>query len=129
MSTRTYRKEIRALAAHYLRLLGLSHWRLTRLYVGIPKRIKSELAVHYPDATNGFCACVYPTGPSKFVMAVSKDIPARKLPEVIAHEISHILLHCLYEATRDGRHAAAKNQLELACDRIARALTRPGATL
>ncbi len=125
MSTRTYRKEIRALAAHYLRLLGLSHWRLTRLYVGIPKHIKKELAAHYPDAANGFCACVYPTGPSKFVMAISKDIPSRKLKGVIAHEISHILLHRFYEATRDGRAAAAKNQLELACDRIASAVIRP----
>ena len=124
MTSRTYRKKVRILAENYLRLLGLSHWRLTRLYVGIPKHIKKELAAHYPDAANGFYACVYPTGRNKFVMAVSKDVPEHKLDSVVAHEISHILLHHLYEATRDGRHAAAKNQLELACDRIASAVIR-----
>ncbi|MCH8881644.1 MAG: ImmA/IrrE family metallo-endopeptidase [Planctomycetes bacterium] len=124
MTSRAYRRKVRILAENYLRLLGLSHWRLTRLYVGIPKHIKQELAAHYPDAANGFYACVYPTGRNKFVMAVSKDVPSHKLDSVIAHEISHILLHHLYEATRDGRQTAAKNQLELVCDRIASAVIR-----
>ena len=123
MSSRTYRRKVRNLAEKYLRLFGLNHWRLTRLYVGIPKHIKKELAAHYPEAANGFYACVYPTGRNKFVMAVSRNIPTHKLEGVIAHEISHILLHNFYEATRDCRHAAAKDQLEVICDRIASAVT------
>ena len=123
MSTRTYRNKVRGIAERYLKLFGLNHWRLTRLYVGIPGHIKQELAAHYPDASNGFYACVYPTGRNKFVMAVSRDIPLAKLECVIAHEISHILLHNLYEATRDGRRKAAKDQLEIVCDRIANAVT------
>lgn len=124
MSSRTYRRQVRTLAEKYLHLFGLNHWRLTRLYIGIPKHIKKELAAHYPEAENGFYACVYPTGRNKFVMAVSRNIPTHKLEGVIAHEISHILLHHFYEATRDGRHAAAKDQLEVICDRIASAVTR-----
>lgn len=124
MSSRTYGKKVRKLAQKYMSLLGLRHWRLTRLYVGIPKHIKKELAAHYPEAANGFYACVYPTGRNKFVMAVSRNIPTDKLEGVIAHEISHILLHHLYEATRDGKHSLAKDQLEVVCDRIADAVTR-----
>lgn len=124
MTSRTYGKQVRKLAQKYLSLLGLCHWRLTRLYVGIPKHIKKELAAHYPEAANGFYACVYPTGRNKFVMAVSRTIPADKLEGVIAHEISHILLHHLYEATRDGKHSLAKDHLEVVCDRIADAVTR-----
>ncbi len=123
MTNRAYRKKVRILAENYLRLLGLSHWRLTRLYVGIPEHIKKELAAHYPDAENGFYACAYPTGSNKFVIAISKDIPSRKLNAVVAHEIAHILLHNFYEALRDGRDIIAKNQLELVCDRIAIAIT------
>ena len=124
MTSRTYGKKVRNLAQKYMNLLGLRHWRLTRLYVGIPKHIKKELADHYPEAANGFYACVYPTGRNKFVMAVSRNIPSDKLEGVIAHEISHILLHHLYEATRDGKHSLAKDQLEVVCDRIAHAVSR-----
>lgn len=124
MTNRVYRKKVRTIAEDYLKLLGLSSWRLTLLYVGIPKRIKKELAEHYPNAPNGFYACAYPTGNNKFVMAVSKNIPSHKLVSVIAHEISHILLHNFYQAMRDGHDVVAKNQLELVCDRIAAAITR-----
>lgn len=122
MTDRIYRRKVRTLAENYLRLLGLNHWRLTRLYIGIPSRIKKELSEHYPNTPNGFYACAYPTGRSKFVMAISKDVPANKLDGVVAHEIAHILLHCLYEAMRDGRQAAARDELELVCDRIAAAI-------
>lgn len=120
----TYAKKVRAIATEYMKLMGLSHWRLTRVYIGIPKHIKQELAAHYPEASNGFYACVYATGQSKFVMAVSKDIPENKLDAVIAHEISHILLHNLWESAIAGRSQLAKNQLEVVCDRIANAVTR-----
>jgi Zn-dependent peptidase ImmA (M78 family) len=43
---------------------------------------------------------------------------------VIAHEISHILLHNLWESAIAGRNQLAKNQLEVVCDRIASAVTR-----
>ena len=122
MSNRVYRNKIRGMVEKYLKLFGLRHWRLTRLYVGIPKHIKKDLAAHYPEAANGFYACVYPTGRNKFVMAISRDIPSQKLDSVVAHEISHILLHNLYEATTSGRDAVAKNQLEVVCDRIATAV-------
>lgn len=124
MSNRTYRKRVRVLAGDFLRLFGLHHWRLTRLYVGFPKHVKKDLVAHYPEAQNGFYACVYPTGRNTFVMAVSRDIPEDRLENVIAHEISHILLNNLHEATTNGQHALAKNQLEVVCDRIANAVTR-----
>ncbi len=115
------RKAIKRLVKKYLQQLGLQHWKLTRLYVGIPKHINTELAGHYPEANNGFYACVYPTGPNKFVMAISDDVPDNKLENVIAHEVSHILLHNLWKAPTDSRDA--HNQLEIACNRIAAALT------
>ena len=120
----SYHKKVRRTAERYLRLLGLRHWRLTRVHIGIPRHIKRELAAHYPDANNGFYACVYPTGKNKFVMAVSRDIPESKLEGVIAHEVAHILLHNLYEASTNGRDGQAKDQLEIVCDRIASAITR-----
>ncbi|MCG3136992.1 MAG: hypothetical protein HJJLKODD_00833 [Phycisphaerae bacterium] len=119
-----YRRKVRALAQKFLDQLGLHHWRLTRLYIGIPRQIKRELAAYYPEAQNGFFACVYPTSSNTFVMAVSREIPENQLESVIAHEISHILLHHLCEAAENGRQAAAKNHLEVVCDRIASALTR-----
>jgi len=117
-----YREKVRALAKKYIKLFGLNHWRLTRLYIGIPKHIKRELAAHYPEAENGFYACVYPTSRNTFVLAVADDIPEHKLESVIGHEITHILLHHLYEATKNGRDYVAKNQLETVCDRIANAM-------
>lgn len=119
-----YRIQVRRLTQEYLRRFGLQRWRMTRLYIGIPSHIKKELVANYPGANNGFYACVYPTGQHKFVMAVSRDIPGEKLENVIAHEVSHILLHNLWEATTTGRMAAARDQLEVACNRIADALTR-----
>ena len=125
MTTETaYRRKIRTLVRKYLKRLGLSHWRMTRLYIGIPSHIKRELVANYPEADNGFYACIYPSGKHTFVMAVGRDIPERKLENVIAHEMSHILLHHLWEATTNGRHRDAQNQLEIACNRIADALTR-----
>ena len=91
---------------------------MTRLYIGIPKHIKRELVTHYPEANNGFYACVYPTSPSTFVMAISRDIPDGKLENVVAHELSHILLHNLWEAATNGRDRVAQDQLEIACNRI-----------
>jgi hypothetical protein len=108
----------------YLKRLGLSHWRMTRLYLGIPPHIKRELVANYPEANNGFYACIYPTSRNTFVMAVGRDIPDRKLENVIAHEMSHLLLHALWESTTSGRLREAQNQLEIACNRIADAVTR-----
>jgi hypothetical protein len=108
----------------YLKRLGLSHWRMTRLYLGIPPHIKRELVANYPEANNGFYACIYPTSRNTFVMAVGRDIPDRKLENVIAHEMSHLLLHALWESTTGGRLREAQNQLEIACNRIADAVTR-----
>lgn len=122
-----YRKAIRGLTRHYLKKFGLHRWRMTRLYIGIPGHIKKELVANYPGAHSGFYACVYPTGHHRFVMAVSRDIPNEKLENVIAHEVSHILLHNLWETTTSGRMAAARDQLEVACNRIADAFTRRGA--
>jgi len=123
-----YRKKVRRLAEKYMKQLGLRHWRLTRVYVGIPNHIKRELAAHYPEANTGFYGCVYPTGRNTFVMAIAGDLPDAKLENVVAHEVSHILLHNFYEATRDGRRCDSKNQLEIVCDRIASALTRGRST-
>ncbi len=124
MTPTSFRRKVRKLAQKYLDRFGLGRWRLTRLYIGIPPHIKAELAAHYPEANNGFYACVYPTGRNTFVMAVSRDIPDHKLENVIAHEISHILLQNLWDFTTGGQSAAAKNQLEVVCDRIANAMTR-----
>ncbi len=118
----TYRRKVRTIAEKYMDLFGLFHWRLTKVHIGIPKHIKRELAAHYPEARNGFYACVYPTSRNTFVMAIARDIADAKLESIIAHEVSHILLHNLFEATKDGRKYDAKNQLETVCDRIARAV-------
>ncbi len=119
-----YRRHIKKLIRKYLRIFGLRHWRLTRLYVGIPANIKKELFAHYPDADKGFYACIYPTSNQTFVMAVGRDIPENRMDNVIAHEISHILLHNLWEALENNRSAEARDQLEVACNRIADALTK-----
>jgi hypothetical protein len=127
MSERSYRNLIRKLSIQYLKVLGLHHWKMTRLYIGIPSHIKRELVANYPEANNGFYACIYPTSKRTFVMAVGRDVPENKLDNVIAHEMSHLLLHSLWESTTHGRLRDAQNQLEIACNRIADAVTRsPG---
>ena len=90
----------------------------------LEKSIKKELMVAYPDAEHGFYACLYPTSNNNFVMAVSPDIPDNELSNIIAHEISHILLMKMWDALIDGCDKVALNQLETVCDAIANAVTK-----
>lgn len=96
---------------------------MTRLYLGIPRNVKRELIGHYPNAADGFYACVYPTGRHTFVMAIN-DVPDDKLENVVAHEVAHILLHDLCHSISNQGRAEARDRLEVVCNRIANAMTR-----
>lgn len=117
------RKKIRGITRKCLDRLGLHRWRMTRLYLGIPRNVRRELTDHYPNAADGFYACVYPTGRRTFVMAIS-DVPDDKLENVVAHEMAHILLHDLCHSISNRGRAEARDQLEVVCNRIANAVTR-----
>ncbi len=116
-------RQIRTIAEKYLYRLGLYHWRLTRVHIGIPKQYRQELRANYPHADNGFYACVFPTSGSTFILAVSQTIPQREIENVIAHEISHILLQKMWDLLATDKTHQAKHQLEVVCNRIAAAIS------
>ncbi len=119
----SYKSKIKRAVKKYLKQFGLHQWKMTRLYVDIPKSIKKELHQTYTDAASGFYACTYVTGVNTFVLAVSLDIPEDKTENVVAHEISHILLSKMWNQLTEGKRYDAKNELEVVCNRIAKAAT------
>ena len=120
------RKKIREIAESYLKELGLTRWKLTSIYLGIPDHMLETLNKNYPEAKNGFDGCVWVTTPFKFLMAIDNEVSEDDLPTVIGHEITHILLNNLYEATQVNRpsHRTILKHLEIACNRVGRLVAR-----
>ena len=109
-----YRRKIKSLVKEFQSVLGLHQYRMTRLYIGIPHKIRRELDMTYRGSA-GYYACMHMTGPYTFVLSVARSIPEKKLRNIIAHEMAHVLLNRLVGQLDD---------IEVACNRVASAVER-----